>query len=104
MELVHQSRYFAIYQCDLKRCFCFQTEHLTVHLSFCQLLALRQKVNNIRLMDHFYEDLNPSGLEILFLCNREHVLILDTLQVIDLKELIEIAFESLLRPAVCLVA
>lgn len=55
-------------------------------------------------MDHFYEDLNPSGLEILFLCNREHVLILDTLQVIDLKELIEIAFESLLRPAVCLVA
>jgi hypothetical protein len=97
MELVHQSQYFEIFQCDLKRCFCFQTENKCVHLSFCQLLALRKKVNDINLETHFYQEENPSGIEILFFCNREHVLVLDTYQVIDLKRLIDTTFESLLQ-------
>lgn len=98
-ELVCCSKYFAIYQCDLKRCFCLQTEHQLIHLSLCQLLAFRKKVINIDLYAHFYAEENPSGMEILFFCNQERVLVLDTYQVIDLKKLIKKTFKNLSLPA-----
>lgn len=98
-DLVCRSKYFAIYQCNLKRCFCLQTAHRSIHLSLCQLLAFREKVKKIDLNAHFYAEKNPSGLEVLLFCNREHVLILDTYQVIDLKKLIYMAFKNLSQPA-----
>ncbi len=98
MNQVHQSKYFAIYQCDLKRCFCFKSEHKSVYLTLCQLLILRSKVNAMDLESHFDEDRNPSGIEVLLFCDLEHVIILDTYQVIDLKELIDGTFEKLLHP------
>lgn len=95
MNLLHKSKYFAAYQCDSKRCFCFDFGQKPINLSFCQLLALRKKVNAIDLDSHFDGSLNPHGIEILVLCNREHILILDTYQVIDLKELIKTTFAML---------
>lgn len=92
MHLLHQSKYFTIYQCDLKRCFYFEMEHKSVWLSFCQLLVLRQKVNEMDLNAHFEEDGNKSGIEILIFCNREHVVILDTYQLIDLKAFMKSTF------------
>ncbi len=59
-----------------------------VRLSFCQLLALRQSVWTINIENHFEGDANPHGLEILSLCNKEHLFVLNTLEVLDLKELL----------------
>lgn len=95
MNLLHTSKYFAAYQCDAQRCFCFDFGQKPIYLSFCQLLSLRTKVNAIDLESHFDNDLNAHGIEILVLCNREHILILDTYQVIDLKELIKTTFGML---------
>lgn len=95
MNLLYQTPSFSVYQCDRKRCFNVDFGHKEVHLSFCQLLAFRNKVNAIDLAAHFDEELNPSGLEILSLCNREHLFILDTHQVIELKELVKNTFASL---------
>ncbi len=92
MHLLHRSKYFSLYQCDLRRCFYFETKHKFVWLSFCQLLALRQKVNAMDLEAHFDEDRNKSGIEILIFCNREHVILLDTYQLIDLKAFMKAAF------------
>lgn len=92
MNLLYRTKYFATYQCDLKRCFCIDFGHKSVHLSLCQLLALRNKINSINLDTHFNPEINPSGIEILTLCNREHLFILDTHQVIDLKELMKNTF------------
>lgn len=86
MYLLYSSRYFSIHQCDSKRCFLFDAGHKTVWLSFCELLTLRQKVNAMDLPAHFDDLKNPSGIEILFFCNTEDVLLLNTHQVIDLKE------------------
>lgn len=99
MNQVHQSKYFAIYQCDLKRCFCFKSAHKSVYLTLCQLLVLRSKVNSMNLESHFDELRNPSGIEILLFCDLQHVIILDTYQLIDLKELISNTFDKLLCPA-----
>ncbi len=95
MELLYQSKYFAIRQCDQKRCFCFETEYKSVHLSCCQLLALRDKVRSMDLEAHFDEERNRNGIEILTFCNREHLIVLDTYQVIDLKFFMEATFALL---------
>lgn len=92
MNLLYKSYYFASYQCDSNRCFYLDFGHKQVKLTFCQLLSIRQKVQAINLDSHFDKDLNYNGIEILTLCNREHLFILDTLQVIDLKQLIKATF------------
>ncbi|MFD2517093.1 hypothetical protein [Salinimicrobium flavum] len=92
MNLLYKSYYFASYQCDSNRCFYLDFGHKKVKLTFCQLLSIRQKVQAINLDSHFDKDLNYNGIEILTLCNREHLFILDTLQVIDLKQLIKATF------------
>lgn len=92
MNLLYKSYYFASYQCDSSRSFYLDFGHKKVKLTFCQLLSIRQKINAINLDSHFDKDQNYNGIEILTLCNREHLFILDTLQVIDLKELIKATF------------
>lgn len=61
-------------------------------MSLCQLLSMRQKVLSIDIDSHFDELQNSHGIEILSLCNREHLFILDTLQILDLKQLLRASF------------
>lgn len=95
MNLLYKSYYFASYQCDRNRCFYLDLGHKQIKLTFCQLLSLRQKVQKIDLDSHFNKNQNYHGMEILSLCNREHLFILDTLQVIDLKQLLKATFGML---------
>lgn len=92
MNLLYKSYYFASYQCDHSRSFYIDFRHKQVRFSFCQLLALRQKVQAIDISSHFDRDQNYSGIEILTLCNREHLFVFDTLEVIDLKQLLKVTF------------
>jgi hypothetical protein len=92
MNLLYKSYFFASYQCDQSRSFYIDFGHKQVKLSFCQLLSIRQKVQAIDISSHFDKELNYSGVEILTLCNREHLFIFDTLQVIDLKQLLKATF------------
>lgn len=94
MNLLFQSRYFSSYQSDNDRRFIIDFGHKSIPFSFCQLLALRQNVRKIDLDTHF-SGKNQHGMEILFLCNKEHILIFDTHQVIDLKEFIKGTFAML---------
>lgn len=91
MNLLYESDYFKCYQCDSRRCFFLAFEEKTIQMTCCQLLAFRTKVSRIDLSSHFNGE-NHSGLEILSLCNREHLLILDTHQLIDLKQLVKVTF------------
>jgi hypothetical protein len=92
MNLLYKSYYFTSYQCDRSRCFYIDFGHKQVKFSFCQLLAMRQKVQRIDISSHFDKDLNYNGIEVITLCNREHLFVFDTLQVIDLKELLRSTF------------
>lgn len=92
MNLLYKTYYFTSYQCDHSRSFCIDFGHKKVSLSFCQLLALRQKVQAIDISSHFDKDQNYSGIEIITLCNREHLFVFDTLQVMDLKQLLKATF------------
>lgn len=92
MNLLHQSYNFASHQCDRDRCFYIDFGKKQVKLTFCQLLSLRHKVQRINLEAHFDGKYNNSGIEILTLCNREHLFILDTKEIIELKELLRVTF------------
>ena len=92
MNLLYQSQYFAAYQCDKTRCFYIDFGHKKVKMTLCQLLSLRQKMMKIDLESHFDKKLNPNGIEIISLCNREHLFVMDTLQILDLKQLLKVSF------------
>lgn len=95
MNTLYQSPYFRFSQCDQKRCFWFETENKKVNLSFCQLLDLRNKVNEIDLLPLFDLAENKNDLKILCFCNREHLLLLDLHQIIDLKRGISTIFSRM---------
>ncbi|CAN5407758.1 hypothetical protein BH23BAC2_BH23BAC2_13800 [soil metagenome] len=94
MNLLYQSQFFTSYQSDRDRRFIFDFGHKTITLSFCQLLALRHKINKIDLATHFSGE-NKHGMEILVLCNREHIFIFNTLEIVDLKSLVRGTFGML---------
>lgn len=91
MNLLYESDHFKSYQCDTRRCFFLVFEDQTIQMSCCQLLAFRTKVLRLDLSSHFNGE-NAFGMEILSLCNREHLLILDTHQLLDLKQLVKVTF------------
>lgn len=95
MKVVYQSTYYTMYQSEKERCFYIDFVQKKVRMSFCQLLALRHKVLSIPIESHFDSDLNKHGFELLQLCNKEHLFILNTLEILDLKQLVENGFALL---------
>ena len=91
MNVLYESEFSRISQSDAQRCFFLELEGKTIKLSCCQLLAFRTKVSRIDLSSHFGGE-NTHGIEILSLCNREHLLLLNTHQIIDLKQLVKTTF------------
>lgn len=91
MNIIHQTKHFTFSQSDKKRCFYLDFGHKQVEMRFCQLLAFRQQILEINLESHFNGE-NIHGLEILSLCNREHLVIFNTYEILELKELMATAF------------
>jgi len=95
MNVIFQSTYYTLYQAADQRCFYIDFGQKIVRMSLCQLLSLRHKVMNIDIENHFDSDFNAHGFEVLMLCNKEHLFILNTLEVLDLKKLVSHSFISL---------
>lgn len=95
MNVIFQSTYYTLYEAADERCFYIDFGQKIVRMSLCQLLALRHKVINIAIEDHFDSDLNAHGFEVLMLCNKEHLFVLNTLEILDLKKLVSYSFVSL---------
>ena len=95
MNVIFQSTYYTLYQANNERCFYLDFGQKTVRMSLCQLLSLRYKIMGINIEDHFDSDLNSHGFEVLMLCNKEHLFILNTLEILDLKNLVENSFMAI---------
>ncbi|MEE9362384.1 MAG: hypothetical protein V3U92_07295 [Cellulophaga sp.] len=102
MQLLFQLNQYSFYQATSARVFHIHFGNKLVAFSFCQLLALRHKINEIVIEDHFDGELNPHGFEILTLCNKEHLFILNTLEILDLKTVVNQAFDLLENPKLTL--
>lgn len=92
MNVLFKSSYYTISQRGNHRCFYLDLGQKTIRMSLCQLLALRHKLLSIPIEDHFNGNLNKHGFEVLLLCNKEHLFILNTLEILDLRHLVEGSF------------
>ncbi|MDF0715145.1 hypothetical protein PY092_03195 [Muricauda sp. 334s03] len=95
MNVVFKSTYYTLYQSTAERRYYIDFGQKMVRISLCELLSLRHKIMSISIEDHFDSDLNSHGFEVLMLCNKEHLFILNTLEVLDLKTLIDNGFVAL---------
>ncbi len=62
-------------------------------LNFCELLKFRNRIESIYIDAHFYND--HSGIEIVTLCNRQHILILETTDIVVIKKKLQQLFTPL---------
>ncbi|MFC4220961.1 hypothetical protein [Flagellimonas marina] len=95
MNVIVASSYYTLYQSAKERCFYVDFGQKMVRMSLCQLLALRYKVMSIPIESHFDGDLNEHGFEILTLCNKEHLFVLNTYEILDLKGFVQQSFTAL---------
>ena len=95
MLLLERSTYYSIHQSDTKRVFFVDLGQKVVKLNFCQMLALREKVNAIQLDLLFDGDINKHGFHLLTLCNNEHLFILSIEEVLDLVRLVHNSFAAM---------
>ncbi|BDW92081.1 hypothetical protein AB9K32_15525 [Allomuricauda sp. XS_ASV26] len=95
MNVVFKSKYYTLYQSTAERRYYIDFGQKLVRMSLCELLSLRHKILSISVEDHFDSDLNSHGFEVLMLCNKEHLFILNTLEVLDLKNLIHNGFVAI---------
>lgn len=95
MSIIYTTKYYTLFQSDKDRCYYIDFGQKLVRLSFCQLLALRQKITSIIIERHFFAEENKHGYEILMLCNKEHLFLLNTLEILDLKDLVINGFSAL---------
>lgn len=97
MQSTYSGTYFKLVQDHNSRSFLLLNKEEQLRLRFCQLLALRHKLNAIDMEAHFDLNRNPSGIEIVSVCNQKHVLVLNSLELIDLKKAISCGLEAPLR-------
>ncbi|GAA4274147.1 hypothetical protein U6A24_21905 [Aquimarina gracilis] len=92
MELLFASKYYTSYQSAKDRCYYIDFGHKTVKVSFCQLLSLRYKAKQLSTPEHIEYMLDHHDVTLLTFCDKEHLILLDTLQVLDFTELIQGTF------------
>ncbi|MBG6129805.1 hypothetical protein IWQ47_000893 [Aquimarina sp. EL_43] len=92
MELIFSSTYYSSYQSSTERCYYIDFGHKVVKISFCQLLSLRYKAKQMSTFDYIDDLLNHNDTVLLSLCDKEHLILLDTLMVLDFVDLMKGTF------------
>lgn len=95
MEQLFTSKYYKSYQSKTERCFYLDLGRKRVKVSFCQLLGLRYKIKQLSTPEHLEYMINHCDVTLLSFCDKEHIILLDTLQVLDFTELIQGTFVML---------
>lgn len=95
MILLESTRFYSLREAADERCFYLDFQEKRIRLSFCQLLALRQKLIALDVASLFYDETNPHDFKILTLCNHQHLFLVSTLELIDLNYLVQNAFVSM---------
>ncbi|MAD97677.1 MAG: hypothetical protein CMB99_10165 [Flavobacteriaceae bacterium] len=88
VQEVQEIRLEAITFCKYR----LQIANKSILLSFPQLLALRNQVNKHTSHEVLEQTINGSNMILLFMADREHLVLLDVPQLIGLQEEIETIF------------
>ncbi|WP_196887478.1 hypothetical protein [Aureivirga sp. CE67] len=89
MELLHTSTYFSSYQDAENQLFYIDFGNKIVTLTFHEFLHLKHKIRFMSSPRYLELVINSRNIEILTLCNRKHLFILDVPQILDLQNLVQ---------------
>jgi len=92
MDQIFSSTYFTSFQSSSNSSFYIDFGHKTIEMSFCQLLSLRHKAKQLSSNEHIEYMLAYQDVTLLTFCDREHIVLLDTLQLLDFVALIQGTF------------
>ncbi|MFC5282151.1 hypothetical protein [Pedobacter alpinus] len=93
LEVIFKNASGTIYQCDRDYCFYVEFEGKTAKYSVKNLYQLKQKLSNFKIEEIFSVDsLNPSGTEIITISTTDYCYILNPLQIIRFRELLDETF------------
>lgn len=95
MILLESTEFYSLREATEERCYYLDFQEKRIRLTFCQLLALRQKLHSLEIQSLFYDESNAHDFKILTLCNNEHLFLVSTIEIIDLKRLLQNAFISM---------
>jgi len=95
MSFIKRSKFHSLSFDDTSRGFHLEFDVKTVKLTFCQLLALRQKIYSVEIESLFYEETCPHDFKILTLCGNQHLFLLTIEQILDLRQLLGQAFVTM---------
>ncbi|RKD16130.1 hypothetical protein BCY91_04385 [Pelobium manganitolerans] len=85
-----------VYQCDLESCFYVEFEGKRAKYSVRNLMQLKRKLDHFKIEEIFAVDsLNPSGVEIVTISTTNYCYILNPLQIIRFRELLDQTFFNL---------
>ena len=95
MLLLGRSKFYSVYLSEEERSFYVDLGQKVIRTSFCQLLALRQKVNQISPDALFDAELTQHDFKVLTFCNHEHLFVLNIIEILDLQSLIQNTFAAM---------
>jgi hypothetical protein len=96
LEEIFSNSSGVVYQCDNESCFYLEFEGKRAKYSVKNLMQLKFKLDNFKIEEIFCVDsLNPSGTEIVTISTTDYCYILNPLQIIRFRELLDQTFFNL---------
>jgi hypothetical protein len=84
-----------VFQCDCESCWYIDFGGNLARFDYRCLLLLKKAVYNINVEELLLKSAKSADIEIVFICASDHCYVLDTMQIIALKELLEGTFAML---------
>lgn len=75
-------------QNDKDNCFYLQFKGAEYRMAVCALIAFKNKLDQLNIEEMLLSDASFNAIEIIPLCNREHLLVLTLDEIIEMKDLI----------------
>lgn len=85
----------AVFQCDHESCWYIDFGGTLARFDYRCLLLLKKSIYNINVEKLLLKSAKSADIEIVFICASDHCYVLDTLEIIAMKELLEGAFAML---------
>jgi hypothetical protein len=89
---VFSTKQGAIYQCDEERCWYVDFAGKVAKFDYRCLLKLKKAVYHVDIEDRLLNSGKSPDVEIIFICACDHTYVLNLLQIIALKEILEGTF------------
>lgn len=89
MHLIHQTVNGKITQSDSESCYYLSFHGVSYKMNVCSFIAFKTKLDAYNVEEMLLSETEEQDLEIIPLCNKEHFLLLNLIEIIEMRDLIQ---------------